>query len=143
MAAGPAIARLGEEAAARSEDTLLWRSRSLTAEAVYQAAREGDAAAQAIARKVGSYLALALQQLIAAYDPEYIVLGGGVAHNGEAFLRPVLVELARVREGSVLTEETLQPDKIRVLPGDYNAGAWGAVLLAAGDPVTMPYMGGK
>jgi glucokinase len=143
LAAGPAIARMGEQAASGPAYTLLRRHKPMTAEAVYQAAREGDAVAQAIARKVGRYLALALQQLIVAYDMEYVVFGGGVSRNGEAFLQPALDELASLREGSSLTDEMLQPDMVRLLPPDYEAGAWGAVLLAAGDPVTMPYVGGK
>jgi glucokinase len=132
VAAGPAIARLGEKAAASSSDSALRRYRPITAEAVYQAAREGDAAAQAIIHKVSKHLALALQQLIVAYDVECIVLGGGVSRDGDAFLQPVLQELARLREHSVLTNEMIRPEMIRLLPPDYDAGAWGAVLLAGG-----------
>jgi glucokinase len=131
VAAGPAIARLGEEAALSSGDTLLRRHRPVTAEAVYQAARDGDAVAIAIIRKVSGYVALALQQLIVAYDVECIVFGGGVSREGVTFLRPILAELARLREHSVLTGEMLGPDMIRILPPDYDAGAWGAVLLAS------------
>src|SRR5437879_7989538 len=99
---------------------------------MYQAAREGNSASQAIVRKVSNYLALALQQLIVAYDVECIVLGGGVSRDGDIFLQPILRELARLREHSVLTNEMIQPDMIRLLPPDYDAGAWGAVLLAGG-----------
>jgi len=130
VAAGPAIARMGEEAALSSGDTLLRQYRPVTSEAVYQASREGDAAATAIICKVSGYLALALQQLIVAYDVECIVFGGGVSREGDTFLQPILTELARLREHSVLTSEMLEPGMIRILPPDYDAGAWGAVLLA-------------
>jgi glucokinase len=130
VAAGPAIARLGEEAASSTEDTLLRLYRPVTSGAVYQAAREGDAAAAAIVHKVSGYLALALQQLIVAYDVECIVIGGGVSREGDTFLQPILVELARLREHSVLTSEMLKPEMICLLPPDYDAGTWGAVLLA-------------
>jgi glucokinase len=130
LAAGPAITRMAEEAVRTSGDTALARHRPVTVAAVYQAAREGDAAAGAIARKVGRYLALALQQLIMAYDVERIVIGGGVSRNGGAFLQPILEELARLRERSALTGEMLQPDMIQLLPPDYDSGAWGAVILA-------------
>jgi glucokinase len=131
VAAGPAIARLGEEAALSSGDTLLRLYKPVTAEAVYQAGRDGDAAATAIIQRVSSYIALALQQLIVAYDVECIVFGGGVSREGDTFLRPILAELARLREHSVLTGEMLGPDMICVLPPDYDAGAWGAVLRAS------------
>lgn len=131
VAAGPAIARMGEEAALSSRDTLLRRYGPVTADVVYQAARDGDAAATAIIRMVSGYLALALQQLIVAYDVECMVFGGGVSREGDTFLQPILAELANLREHSVLTGEMLHPDMIRTLPSDYDAGAWGAVLLAA------------
>ncbi|HYP40738.1 MAG TPA: ROK family protein [Chloroflexia bacterium] len=137
MAAGPAIARMGEEAGLSSGDTLLRLYRPVTAEAVYQAARDGDAAATAIIRKVSGYLALALQQLIVAYDVECIVFGGGVSREGDTFLQPILAELARLRDHSVLTGEMLKQDMIRILPSDYDAGAWGAVLLADEGPARI------
>ena len=135
VASGPAIARLGEEAAAASNDTLLRRYAPITAETVYQTAREGDTVASGIIHKVSRYLALALQQLIVAYDVECIVFGGGVSREGDTFLRPILGELARLREHSVLTGEMVQPDMIRLLPPDYHAGVWGAVILANGGTV--------
>jgi glucokinase len=130
LAAGPAVARMGKESAASHADTLLRQYTPVTSEAVYRAARAGDAAALDITQKVAHYLALALQQLIVAYDLDSIVLGGGVSREGETFLRPLLDELARLREGSALTGEMLQPDRITLLPPDFDAGTWGAVILA-------------
>ncbi|MDQ3705179.1 MAG: ROK family protein [Chloroflexota bacterium] len=130
LAAGPAIARLGKAAARSSRDSLLRNYSTVTAAAVYEAARAGDAAAQGVTRKAGRYLALAIQQLVMAYDAECIVLGGGVSREGEAFLQPILHELERLRQDSALAHELLQPYMIRLLPPDYEAGAWGAVALA-------------
>jgi glucokinase len=132
LAAGPAIAAMGEEAAEANPRSLLGKERPVRAETVYQAARKGDKTARAITRRVGGYLALALQQLIVAYDVEAIVLGGGVSRNGDTFLQPILAELALLRRDSALTGEMIQPDMIRLLPPDYEAGAWGAVVLASG-----------
>jgi glucokinase len=130
LAAGPAIAAMGEKAARSDPQSLLREYRPITAEAVYKAAAEGDRAAQEIARMVGGYLALALQQLIVAYDVDHITLGGGVSRNGDAFFHPILDELARLRQHSVLTAEMIRPEMIRLLPPTYDAGTWGAVILA-------------
>ncbi|HEY0070300.1 MAG TPA: ROK family protein [Chloroflexia bacterium] len=148
FAAGPAIARLGEEAARGPEETLLRGYSRITTEAVYEAARAGDRAAQAVTRRVGRYLALAVQHMVMAYDVECIVFGGGVSHAGDAFLQPILHEIERLRQDSALAHEMLQPDMIRLLPPDYDAGTWGAVVLAgrgqasvrraAGRPRTQP-----
>lgn len=133
LAAGPAIARLGQEAAGGTSETLLRNYAPVTAEAVYEAAWSGDQSALAVTRTVGRYLALAIQQLVMAYDVECIVLGGGVSQQGEAFLQPILGELERLRQDSALAREMLQPDMIRLLPPDYGAGVWGGVVLAGGD----------
>jgi glucokinase len=132
VAAGPAIARMGQEAAKKHETSALRKYKLVTAQAVYQAAEEGDEVASELAHKVGAYLALALQQLIVAYDMEMIVLGGGVSRAGDAFLRPLIEELARLRHGSALESEMIQPEMIRLLPPEYDAGTWGAVVLAGG-----------
>ena len=123
---------MGQEAAETHEKSALRKYKPVTAQAVYQAAGEGDEVAMGLARKAGGYLALALQQLIVAYDMEMIVLGGGVSSAGDAFLRPVIDGLARLREGSALESEMIQVEMIRLLPSDYDAGAWGAVVLAGG-----------
>jgi glucokinase len=132
LASGPAIARMGEEAGLATRGAGLGGYEPPSAEDVYRAARQGDEAALTITRRVGSYLALAAQQLIVAYDMECIVFGGGVSREGDAFLRPILEALARLRESSALTGEMLGPDDVSVLPPDYEAGAWGAVILAGG-----------
>ena len=64
------------------------------------------------------------------YDVEKIVLGGGVTHSGDAFLAPILGELARLRQQSTLAAELLRDEKLHLIPPDYNPGVWGAVHLA-------------
>jgi glucokinase len=130
LASGPAIARMGDEAARNSERTLLRDYSTVTTGAVYEAARAGDPAALEVTRKAGRYLALAIQQLVMAYDVECVVLGGGVSRQGDAFLQPILRELERLRQDSALASEMLRPAMVRLLPPDYDAGTWGAVVLA-------------
>ncbi|HMA36580.1 MAG TPA: ROK family protein [Chloroflexia bacterium] len=131
LTAGPAIARLGQQAITAGADTQLRHYQPVTAAAVYQAARAGDAVAQAIATQTGRYLAYALQQLVMAYDMERVVVGGGVARAGDPFLQPILEELARLRQDSALARELLPAEKFHLLPPDFDAGTWGAVALAS------------
>ena len=100
LAAGPAIARLGRQAALETLESTLNQSNPVTAEAVFSAAQAGYSTAIEVTHRVARYLALALQQLIMAYDVDCIYIGGGVSHAGDAFMRPVRAELARLREGS-------------------------------------------
>ncbi len=97
---------------------------------VYDAATNGNLAAQAIVARVGDYLALAIQYLIMLYDVDKVVLGGGVAGAGEAFMSPILTALAHYRAQCNLFATLLQENKIALLPSGYNAGTWGAVYLA-------------
>lgn len=97
---------------------------------VYRAAAQGNPAAQTVVQLVSQYLSRAIQWLIMTYDVEKIVLGGGVTHSGDAFLAPILHELAHLRQQSTLAAELLLDEKLRLIPPDYNPGVWGAVHLA-------------
>lgn len=130
LAAGPAIARLAQQAIVSGQKTRLRDYEQLTAESVYLAAEAGDAAAQAIAEAVGRHLAHALQALIMTYDVEQVVLGGGVSRAGKVFLAPILQELDRQRQQSALAREMLRLDMIQLLPLNCDAGTWGAVSIA-------------
>lgn len=56
---------------------------SLSAKAVFDAVKAGDAVAVEIAEQFGRYLGYALANLAAACDPAVIVIGGGVSKAGE------------------------------------------------------------
>ena len=61
---------------------------ALSAKAVFDAVKEGDESAIAIAEEFGAYLGMALASIAAVVDPEVFVLGGGVSKAGE-----ILIEL--------------------------------------------------
>lgn len=127
---GPAIARLGRQAAQTDPDTMLRRYPTLTAKEVYAAAAGGDAAAQAIVESAGAYLGRALQYLVMFYDVECIVLGGGVARAGETFLAPILREWERQRQASPLARTMLRPPMLQLVDPQRRIGTLGAVAVA-------------
>ena len=129
VAAGPAVARLGQQQMASAHD-----GEPITTRAVYAAAKRGDASARRIVSQISVYLARAIQLLIMAYDVDKVVLGGGVSRSGEAFLSPILAALAELRSQSDLARAMLSEEKILLLPADYSAGAWGAIMLARQTP---------
>ena len=102
-----------------------------TAVDVYRAAASGDPLATEIADAVGRRLAWAVHLLVMTYDVERVVLGGGVSHAGETFVLPIQRELDRMRAASALAREQLSPDIVELLPPGADAGAWGAVVIAA------------
>lgn len=126
LAAGPAIAKLAQQA------HLARNGHAPTAVDVYRLAAAGDPAAQRIAQQVGDAVALAIKNLVMAFDLERVIVGGGVARAGAAFWQPVLAALQTQRHTSPLLRELLPPTLAQLLPADYDAGCWGAVAVTAG-----------
>lgn len=90
LASGTAIARRGEEAAARGESpklaALKEKGEAITAEAMAAAAISGDAASREIFAEAGRFLGVALANLVNLLSPELILIGGGVAREPALFL---------------------------------------------------------
>jgi glucokinase len=132
VAAGPAIvARTRAGWAARRDGSPEQNDQPIAgAEAVFAAARAGDAVAAEVIDSAGRAIAWGIHLLALAYDVERIVLGGGVSHVGEPFMAPILRELDRYRSASLLVAEVLPPERVQLLPPGSDAGAWGAVTIA-------------
>ncbi|MFD8983751.1 ROK family protein [Streptomyces sp. NPDC059564] len=60
-----------------------------TAERVFEAARSGDAAALRAVELEGGRLAHAVAAVTALFDPDLVVLGGGIGHSSDLLLRPI------------------------------------------------------
>ena len=80
LAAGPAVGAAG---------ALALKKPNLTARQVLAAARRGDRAARDVVQRAASLLGLAVANLISLFDPEVIVLGGGLGSSGKALLAPL------------------------------------------------------
>lgn len=63
---------------------------NLTSEDVFDAARLKQDWAWVIINETVDYLALAIINLVAAFDPELIVLGGGVSRSADLLLDPIM-----------------------------------------------------
>jgi glucokinase len=100
---------------------------------LYRAAQAGQPQAVALVRRVSRALATAIQWLVMAWDPQVVVLGGGLTRTGELFFAPVRSELAAWRSASSLAATMLPDHKFAILPEAFNAGVWGAALLAMQD----------
>jgi glucokinase len=130
VAAGPAYTVQAQRLLQTGQPSLLRDFDPLTAQIIYLAALKDDPIAQQIVQKISVYLSRAIQLLIMTYDVEKVVLGGGVSHDGDLFLKPILAELAGLRAQSELANIMLPDSKIALMPSTYNAGLWGAIALA-------------
>ncbi len=92
LAGGKAIARQGQEAIRTGKRTLLSSLgpvESITARDVASAARRGDLVSQQIIANAGRYLGIAIAGLVNLFNPQTVIVGGGVAQIGDLLLQPI------------------------------------------------------
>jgi glucokinase len=97
FASGTALGREGREAAEREPESALGRmladGREIDGKAVTEAASDGDRTAIEVFDLVGRRLGVALTSFANIFEPEVIVIGGGVIAAGDLLLEPARSEL--------------------------------------------------
>jgi glucokinase len=88
-ASGPAIAARAEEAVATGRPSSLAVLPRITAADVSRAAADGDALARDIWDETVALLGAAVTDLVNVFEPDLVVLGGGVTRAGAPLLDPV------------------------------------------------------
>jgi glucokinase len=99
----------------------------LTGAMLDAAAADGDLVARAAFVQIGEWLGVGLANLVAAFDPAVVVVGGGVSAAGERLLDPARDALARSVVGT--GHRDLPPVRRAALGPE--AGMIGAALLAS------------
>jgi glucokinase len=126
---GPALALAGRARAEAEPDSGLGRAlaggREVTGPLVNELAHDGDAAAQEAIRSLGRHLGIGMVSLVNVFNPEVIVVGGGLVATGDLLLAP-----AR----AVVAERALVParDQVRIVPARFGdeSGMLGAAAMA-------------
>jgi glucokinase len=65
----------------------------LTAEDVFEAGRNGETWAWLVINETVDYLAVAIANLVSFFDPELVVLGGGVSRSADMLIAPILARM--------------------------------------------------
>lgn len=86
VASATGIVRLAKEVLAESDTPSLLRDGRISAKTVFDAVKENDALAIQVAERFGTYLGKALSTFACVFDPEIIVIGGGVSKAGPILL---------------------------------------------------------
>ena len=105
----------------RSSDSV----RGITSEKIYQLAGEGDAIARRVMKDMGRMLGIGIANLINIFNPQMIVIGGGVKDAWPLFIDATREEVMR-RAFQVPAERT---EIVPTLLGD-DAGMVGAAAVA-------------
>jgi glucokinase len=112
---GKALARYASEA-----------DSPLSGPALTEAARSGDAVALGAYSQIGRWLGTGVANVVAALDPELVVIGGGVSSAGELLLEPA----RRTLEGVLVGKGFRETPRLVVADLGPLAGAIGAADLA-------------
>jgi glucokinase len=100
-ASGPAIATRAREVLVREgmksaiRDMVGGRLEEITAQTVYEAAKSGDQLASEIVRDTGRYLGAGIANLLNIFNPDRVVIAGGVTAAGDALFLPLKAEVRR------------------------------------------------
>jgi len=126
-ASGPAIAMRAREALEGGDASLLpglvgGDLSKLTAAMVYKAAAEGDQIASDVVKDTARFLGIGVANVLNVFNPDVVVLAGGVAQAGDSLFVPLRAEVRR---------RAFKPavDACRIVPGALggSAGMVGAV----------------
>jgi glucokinase len=128
LASGSAIATRAKQAVIHGDLTKLSMFyedlTKLAAEHVVSAAEDGDIVAMRIIKSAGTYAGIGLAAVASAFDPQVIVVGGGVMRTSDIMLQ-------HARKGFL--ERTISPigSLIPIVPAllGEESGLWGAAAL--------------
>ena len=126
-ASGPNIAERARERLSGDGDSVLTKMvggklELITAHTVYEAAHAGDAVALDVVKETAGFLGAGVANLLNTFNPDVVVIAGGVTQAGEALFEPLRAEARR---------RAFRPafDACRIVPGELDgaAGVVGAV----------------
>jgi glucokinase len=128
-ASGPAIAARAVEGIEAGADTALptyvrGDLAQITAQVVYEAANDGDAFALEVVHETAKFLGAGVANMINVFNPEVVVICGGVTLAGDTLFIPLRSEVKR---------RAFRPavDACRIVPGELTgtAGVYGAAAV--------------
>jgi glucokinase len=129
LASGTALAREGRRIADERPDSALGRAaaagQEVTGALITELAHDGDEASVEALAVIGRNLGVGIASLLNLFNPDVVVIGGGVIAAGELLLAPARAEVA---------ERALPPvrDHVQIVPARFGveAGMVGAGALA-------------
>ena len=100
LASGTALARMAQERIGAGESSVMLEFaggniEAVDARIVVQAAQQDDALAQSLMQEVGRSLASGIITLMHIFDPQLIVIGGGLGQNLDMFMPTIEPEVNR------------------------------------------------
>ena len=136
-ASGPAIAlrtieAIESGAESRIVEMVAGKLAQVTAQTVYDAAHDGDPLALEVVRDTARYLGAGVANMVNAFNPEIVVICGGVTHAGERLMAPLRQEVTRRAFKPAVQHCKILPGELTGTAGVYGAAASFLQLSADG-----------
>jgi len=109
----------------KARKSSLSRYNILTPEIIARAAKGGDNVACEVFAEIGDYIAIGIANILALFDPDIVVISGGIARAGRVLFDPVRANVRRHVLGANLRHYRI----VATMLGD-DAGILGAALFA-------------
>lgn len=124
LSSGTAIARQAREAVDSGIETSLVNYENLTSYEVFKEANTGDKVAKEILERSFTYLGIGIANIITSFDPDMVVIGGGVTKGGQ-----ILFDIVEKEVDKRCFKAMSQHTKIVAAQLGTDAGVIGAVAL--------------
>lgn len=112
LSSGTAIAKRAKEAIEKGEKTILKDLDKVTSKEVYEAYLKGDKVSIRILDEAFKYLGIAIGNIITLFDPELIVIGGGVSKIGDFFFDEVRKNAKKTTFDFMFDNTEIVPSKL-------------------------------
>ena len=106
----------------------------VTAQVIHSAAEQGDNLAKELIARTGYYVGVGLANLINIFNPELIIIGGGLSNIGDMLLQPALKTA-----GERAYKEAFQAVRFASAELGRNSGVIGAAVFALRETRKLPY----
>lgn len=128
-ASAPAIVRDAKKLLKKNKKSVIHKLvdrdlNKLTTEILFQAEKKGDNLASQVIDQACAYLGAGIASAVNLFNPQVVVIGGGVSHGGEGFIRRIEKEVKR----RAFPSATRNLKIVRAKLGN-NAGFIGAAIL--------------
>ncbi|GCE23635.1 ROK family protein [Dictyobacter kobayashii] len=137
LAAGPALALAAQNAIAEGKATQLQtyqrQHEIIRSEHIFAAASANDALSLQILREAGEHIAYGIYLLVMTFDPQLVVIGGGLAIEQSPLLIAIQARIAHLLGQSPVGRAMLSTEAIQVTNMQRDAAIVGAAALVAQD----------
>lgn len=128
-ASGPAIAAMGVKEVMHGHTTRIGELvnhdlNRIDAGVVVQAAREGDPVALEILQRAGTYLGIAVGNILGIISPQKVIFGGGVSVAGDLLLQPIIQTVNERVHVIPLQKVEFVPAELGINGGLVGAALW-------------------